>query len=152
MVSLKCAWPGEEFAHRYLDQVSQGLNSSLTYSFSATSITTMAGRRGLMESTLGSGDRVRGFKSRSRRSGFFWAFFFFFLLTSLSLTYTGIILDHKVTHSGRDKERKKTPSSAICAANAEIRAMYGRKKECSPILSNVTPDIKTSQTKNADHF
>ena len=34
-----------------------------------------AGRRGLMDSTLGSGDRVRGFKSRSRRSGFFLGFF-----------------------------------------------------------------------------
>ena len=37
-------------------------------------------------------------------SGLF--FFFFLLLTSLSLTCTGIILDHKVTRSGRDKERK----------------------------------------------
>ena len=30
----------------------------------------------------------------------------FFLPLSLSLTCPGIILDHKVTHSGRDKERK----------------------------------------------
>ena len=42
---------------------------------------------------------------------FFWAFFFlFFLLTSLSLTCAGIILDHKVTRSGRDKERKNISS------------------------------------------
>ena len=31
----------------------------------------------------------------------------FFLPLSLSLACMGIILDHKVTHSGRDKERKK---------------------------------------------
>ena len=55
---------------------------------------------------------------------FLWAFFSssFFLLSSLSLTCTGIILNHKVTHSGRDKERKKiNPTSAICAANAELQ-------------------------------
>ena len=44
----------------------------------------------------------------SNPGGFFWAFFFFFLLTSVSLTCMGIILGHKVTHSGRDKERKKS--------------------------------------------
>ena len=58
---------------------------------------------------------------------FLGLFFFFFLLTSLSLTCTGIILDHKVTRSGIDKEREKNPSSAICVANAEIRAQYGKK-------------------------
>ena len=45
-----------------------------------------AGRRGLMDSTLSSGDRVRGFKSWSRRSGFSGLFSSsFFLLSSLSL-------------------------------------------------------------------
>ena len=34
-----------------------------------------AGRRGLMDSTLGSGDKVRGFKSRSWQSDFFLGFF-----------------------------------------------------------------------------
>ena len=61
----------------------------------------------------------------------FFSGLFLFLLSSylsLSLTCTGIILDHKVTHSGRDKiEEKINPSSAICLANAEINAMYGRK-------------------------
>jgi len=33
-----------------------------------------------------------------------------------------------VTRSGRDKERKKiNPNSTLCAANAEISAMYGKK-------------------------
>ena len=49
----------------------------------------MAGHRGLMDSTLGSGDRVCGFKSRSWRSvfsGLFSSSFFFFPhhVTSLS--------------------------------------------------------------------
>ena len=49
-------------------------------------MTFWAGRCGLMDSTLGSGDKVRGFKSRSRRSGFFSSSFFFFPhhVTSLS--------------------------------------------------------------------
>ena len=86
-----------------------------------------AGRRGLVDSTLGSRDRVRGFKSWSRQSGFFWALFFSFLLSSyLSLSdCKGIFLDHKVICFGRDKE---SPSSVICGANAEISAMYGGKK------------------------
>ena len=44
--------------------------------------TIWAGRRGLMDSTLGSGDRVRGFNSWSRRCGFSGLFFFFLLLLS----------------------------------------------------------------------
>jgi len=43
-----------------------------------SSISSRAGRRGLMESMLGSRDRVHGVKSRSRRSGFFLGLFFFF--------------------------------------------------------------------------
>jgi len=39
----------------------------------------------------------------------------------------GIILDHKVP--GEIKRGKINPSSAICAANAEIIAMYGNKKK-----------------------
>jgi len=58
---------------------------------------------------LDSGDRVQEFISWSRKSGFFLGCFL--LLSSyLSLSLsdcTGIILDHKVTCSGRDKERKK---------------------------------------------
>ena len=64
-----------------------------------------AGRRGLMDSMLGSGDRVHGFKPRSWQSGF-WGLFFFFLLTSLSLTCMGIILDHEVTGSRRAEKIK----------------------------------------------
>ena len=68
----------------------------------------------------------------------FFSGLFFLLLSSfflpLSLICTGIILDHKVTRSRRNKERKNkinkiNPSSAIGVANAEIRAMYGNKKK-----------------------
>ena len=62
-------------------------------------------------------------------SGLFSSSSFFLPLSlSLSLTCMGIILDHKVTRSRRDKERKKmNPNSAICAANAVISAMYEEK-------------------------
>ena len=50
-------------------------------------------------------------------SGLFSSSFFL----PLSLTCTGIILDHKVTRFGRDKERKKiNPSSAICEHHVEV--------------------------------
>ena len=111
------------FSYSYADQ-----SDSITCFCQLGCCKVTAGRRGLMDSTLGSGDRVRGFKSRSRQSGFFWAFSSSSSSYILSLTCSGIILNHKVTRSGRDKERKKNPSSAICAANAEISAMYGEKK------------------------
>jgi len=40
----------------------------------------------------------------------------------------GIILDHKVICPRRDRrERKNSPSSAICEAHAEVSAMYGKR-------------------------
>ena len=52
-----------------------------------------------------------------------------FLFLALSLSdYRGIILDHKLNCSGRDKERGKIkPSSAICELNTDKRAMYAKK-------------------------
>ena len=42
----------------------------------------------------------------------------------------GIISNHKVTCSGRDKERGKTNSSCIiCEVNRDIRAMFGKKSD-----------------------
>ena len=41
----------------------------------------MAGRRGLVSTGLGSGDRVRGFKSQPRQSGFSAGYFFSFNLS-----------------------------------------------------------------------
>ena len=46
-------------------------------------------------------------------SGLFSSSFFY----PLSLTYTGIILDHKVTRSERDEERKKEANDAITPLN-----------------------------------
>ena len=88
---------------------------------------TWAGRRGLMDSTLGSGDRVRGFKSRSRRSGFFWAFFFFLLLllphhvTSLSHNACWPVNSGLQLCTGEAKRELtwKNPSSAICGGETQ---------------------------------
>ena len=45
----------------------------------------MAGRRGLVDRSLDSGDRDCGFEPRPRRSGFLLAFFFFFLFLTMVL-------------------------------------------------------------------
>ena len=71
-----------------------------------------------MDSTLGSGDRVCGFKSWPRQSGFFLLAFFLFLhssssfffyshhVHSCSLWLMAIILDHKVTCYVREESWK----------------------------------------------
>ena len=56
-------------------------------------------------------------------SGLFF-FPFSFLLASLSLTCTGIILDHKVTRSGRDKERKN---------KSKQRNLFGERRNKSDV-------------------
>ena len=60
----------------------------------------------------------------------FWAFFFFFfLLTSLSDMHGNNPQPLGDTFQERLREEKINPSSAICAANAEISAMYGKKSK-----------------------
>ena len=86
-----------------------------------------AGHRGLMDSTLGSGDRVCGFKSRSRRSGFFWAFFLlpsssFPTMWLLSLTMpVGLWIQILRLCTGEAKRELtwKNPSSANCGGETQ---------------------------------
>ena len=84
-----------------------------------------------MDSTLGSGDRVCRFKSRSRQSGFFWAFFFFLLhhATSLSHNASWPVNSGYTTVYGGGKKRinmEKSKQRHLWRRNSEVSAMYGK--------------------------
>ena len=86
-----------------------------------------AGRRGLMDSTLSSGDRVCGFISRSWRSGFFLGFFLlpsssFPTMWLLSLTMpVGLWIQVLRLCTGEAKRELtwKNPSNAICGGETQ---------------------------------
>ena len=96
-----------------------------------------AGCRGLAVRALISGDKVHGFKSRPRQSGFFYGFFFFFFIIifprlvrtlsdrgSLANAFSWITTCYR---GGKREVSWKNPSSAICEVNTNVRRMFVRK-------------------------